>query len=194
MCTQPHDRGVWIAWQGQRSAAGACALQRPVLCGPLHRWNFQQYLVGTQQTPGGIPITLCTVFAVRCSCSSMRPGGAFEVDWARSGALDYSEFVPNATAPSGLAVTMGGQWACCAKSAFTPGGRQCACPLCWLTHALIGPQPACCWQASAAAGEPGQRGCRSCCSTAQSILAPDCAHRRGKQVRECLRLAARAVL
>eukprot|EP00658_Telonema_sp_P-2_P024870 TRINITY_DN20005_c0_g1_i2.p1 TRINITY_DN20005_c0_g1~~TRINITY_DN20005_c0_g1_i2.p1 ORF type:complete len:454 (+),score=50.34 TRINITY_DN20005_c0_g1_i2:226-1587(+) len=66
----------------------------------IPRWNFQQYLVGRQSDPGG----------------------RFVVDWDRSGAIDYGEFVPAQS--GGLDVVTGGTYACCAKSAFTPQGRR----------------------------------------------------------------------
>lgn len=64
------------------------------------RWNFQQYLMGRQP----------------------EPGGEFVVDWDRSGAIDYSQFVPLASGQ--LHVKYGPQFACLPRvhSLLTEGG------------------------------------------------------------------------
>jgi hypothetical protein len=76
-------------------------------CDNVHfapRWNYQEFLVGEQS----------------------KPGGRFEIDWARSGAVDHSAFTPSdhTGGGPGLNVTVNVQYSCCGKSAFTESGRR----------------------------------------------------------------------
>ena len=64
--------------------------------------DYQEFLVGQQN----------------------EPGGRFAIDWSRSGAVDYSGFVPSNRSAGGLELTTSLQYACCGKSAFTAAGRR----------------------------------------------------------------------
>lgn len=55
-----------------------------------------------------------------------KPGGRFEIDWTRSGAVDHSSFTPSnhGGGGAGLDVSYNMQYSCCGKSAFTKSGRR----------------------------------------------------------------------
>eukprot|EP01052_Picozoa_sp_SAG31_P005989 SAG31_NODE_271_length_18717_cov_8.685949_24_plen_476_part_00 len=67
------------------------------------RWNYQEFLVGEQK----------------------QPGGRFDIDWMRSGAVDHSSFTPSSHGGGPeLNVSYNMQYSCCGKSAFTKEGRR----------------------------------------------------------------------